>query len=118
MKSVILLLFWGFVFVISEFEFKDGKIHDFGKVKVNSEVTYDFEFKNTSKEMIRILNLTTTCGCTVADYPKEVKAGEVAKIKAKYNSGGSPGVFKKYITVFTTGKEEFIKLTIHGEVIL
>jgi hypothetical protein len=29
-----------------------------------------------------------------------------------------PGVFKKYITVFTTGKDEFIKLTIHGEVVL
>lgn len=117
MKSVALLLFLGFMFVTSEFEFKDGKIHDFGKVKVNSEVTYDFEFKNTSRETIRILNLTTTCGCTVADYPKEVKSGEVAKIKAKYTSGSSLGVFKKYITVFTSGKEEFIKLTIQGQIV-
>ena len=116
MDKLLVLVLGLFLIFSGDLEFQSGKNHDFGRIRMNAEVSHDFEFTNKGKQIIKILNVTTTCGCTVVDYPKEIKPGASAVITAGYAAGSVPGVFKKYITVFTSGQEEFVKLTVKGEI--
>ncbi len=117
MKTVLITIALLFCYTLSPIKFTSSKTHDFGEIKVNTKNEHSFEFINDSKETIKILNVTTTCGCTVAEYSKEVKPGEKGFIKASYQAPDHTTIFKKYITVFTNTEEQFIKLTIYGKVI-
>ena len=50
--------------------------HDFGEIKQNVEVQTSFNFKNTGKVPLVITNATSSCGCTVPEYPKEAIRGK------------------------------------------
>jgi hypothetical protein len=90
--------------------------HDFGKVKMNQSVTVEFEFTNPGLVPLIINSVKPSCGCTVADYPKEpIAPGASGKITVKYK-GSSPGYFSKSITVTTNATEPVSNLYIKGEV--
>jgi hypothetical protein len=79
-------------------------------------VTVQFEFTNTGSDPIIISNVATSCGCTVADYPKQpIKANEKSVITATYNAANI-GVFTKAITVTFANNETKI-LNIRGTVV-
>jgi hypothetical protein len=91
--------------------------YDFGQIEKNSPAVVEFEFKNKSMVPLVINSVRPTCGCTVADYPREpVKPGKSAKITVKYNTG-SIGHFTKSIIVSTNASEGETRLIITGEVI-
>jgi len=91
--------------------------YDFGKIVKNSPATAEFEFKNKSMVPLVINSVRPTCGCTVADYPKEpVQPGKSAIITVKYNTR-SIGHFSKSIIVSTNASEGETRLIIKGEVI-
>jgi hypothetical protein len=91
--------------------------YDFGKIVKNSPATVEFEFKNNSMVPLVINSVRPTCGCTVADYPKEpVQPGKSAAITVKYNTR-SIGHFTKSIIVSSNAGEGETKLIIKGEVI-
>ena len=48
--------------------------HDFGEIKQNVKVETSFVFKNTGKVPLVISNASSSCGCTVPEYPKEAIA--------------------------------------------
>jgi hypothetical protein len=76
--------------------------HDFGSLVSGEKVTYSFKFKNTGKELLVISNVSTSCGCTVSDYPRQpIKPGEGATIDVSYDSEGKHGLQNKTITVFS-----------------
>ena len=88
--------------------------YDFGKIKTGSQVYAEFEVKNTSMIPLIIKSVKPTCGCTVAEYPKQpVKPGASAKIKAAYNNL-YPGYFKKSIYVYANTQTEKTTLTFKG----
>ena len=90
---------------------------DFGQIVKNSPATAEFEFKNKSMVPLVINSVRPTCGCTVADYPKEpVQPGKSATITVKYNTR-SIGHFSKSIIVKTNASEGETRLIIKGEVI-
>lgn len=75
-------------------------VHDFGKVKQNSENKYSFKFTNTGKEPLLITNAVGSCGCTVPDYPKEpVAPGATASIDVVYKPGTQENQQEKTVTV-------------------
>lgn len=91
--------------------------YDFGQIVKNSPAAVEFEFKNSSMVPLVINSVKPSCGCTVADYPKEpVQPGKSAKITVNYNAK-SIGHFTKSIIVRSNAGEGETRLIIKGEVI-
>jgi len=91
--------------------------HDFGKIKQGVPVTYDFVFKNISKDPVVISSATASCGCTTPTWPqKPVPAKKSDKIKAGFNAANL-GSFTKTIHVNINGANQPLDLTITGEVL-
>ena len=91
--------------------------YDFGKVKQNVPVTYDFAFKNIGTQPLTIESATASCGCTTPVKPeKPIAKGKSDKIKAGFNAA-APGVFTKTITVKLAGVDMPVELKISGEVL-
>jgi hypothetical protein len=63
-----------------------------------------FTFKNTGSEPVRILKVSSSCGCTVPKMDKKVyQPGESGRIEAVFTYGGRMGIQRKRITVKTSG---------------
>ena len=103
-------------------EFEE-RVHDFGAInEVDGRVSFDFEFKNTSKKAVTLTNVQASCGCTTPNWPKEpIAPKKKGLIKVTYNPAGRPGNFSKSITVRyqQAGEEkpQVIVLNIKGNVI-
>lgn len=76
-----------------------------------------FKFTNVGKAKLVINYVSTSCGCTVAEYPKDyISPGASGEIKVTYDSKGKvPGPFKKAIQVYTNCKDDLARLIISGE---
>ena len=86
--------------------------HDFGEIKQNVEVQTLFQFKNTGKVPLVITNASSSCGCTVPEYPKEAIApGESGAIKVVYNGSGKDAITKT-VTLTTNTDQGSEMLTI------
>jgi len=127
MKNIITLI--AIVFISSlgfaqngpkiEFAAKDNSI-DYGKVSKGSDNGIrEFQFTNTGDAPLIIINVLSTCGCTVPTKPGEpIMPGKTGKITVKYNM--APGPIRKTITVesnavnYEAGR---VALKIKGEVI-
>jgi hypothetical protein len=89
---------------------------DFQKIEQGKPVTAEFDFTNPSMVPLIINSVSTSCGCTVADYPKEpVQPGKSGKIKVTFNAAAT-GPFTKTITVASNTSEGRSILNIKGEV--
>lgn len=103
-----------------EFTAKDNTI-DYGTVSKDSDSGMrTFEFKNTGNQPLIIMNVQSTCGCTVPSKPTEpIMPGKTGKIDVKYNM--APGPIRKTITVesnavnYEGGK---VPLKIKGDVVV
>lgn len=73
-----------------------------GEVKAGQEVELTWKFKNVGQKPLIIQDVAPTCGCTVADKPKEpIAPGEEGVIKATYRSSGDAGQHvNKKMTVY------------------
>jgi hypothetical protein len=82
-------------------DFKDT-LHDFGTLHEGEVVEYDFEFSNNGKTPLLITSAAGSCGCTVADYPRDpLQPGKSANMKVTFNSTGTHGGQDKAITIHT-----------------
>jgi hypothetical protein len=90
--------------------------HDFGTIAQNGNGSFDFIFSNTGKEPLLLKNVSTSCGCTVPEWPKEpIAPGAKGTVKVKYNTA-TIGPFTKTITVYSNGSTNPITLRINGTV--
>ena len=76
-----------------------------------------FKFTNVGDAKLVITAVHTSCGCTVADYPKDfISPGASGEITVTYNGAGKmPGKFKKNIQVFSNCKEDMTRVFITGD---
>ncbi|MCO5233586.1 MAG: DUF1573 domain-containing protein [Chitinophagales bacterium] len=73
---------------------------DLGEVIEGTKVKHAFEFKNTGNLPLIIQSAHGSCGCTVADYPKQAIApGENGNIAIEFDSEGRLGSNTKTVTV-------------------
>ncbi len=87
-----------------------------GEIAQGKPVTIEFEFTNASEAPVIVTNAQASCGCTVADYPKEpILPGKSAKITATYNAAAK-GVFTKNVTVYIQDEDPKV-LSFNGTVI-
>lgn len=85
-------------------------------IPYGSDFTFEFPFKNTSKEYVKIEDVKRSCGCTTPYFPSDsIKPGKKEKIIAKYDTK-RVGDFTKTLTVMIKGSEPIL-LTIKGKVL-
>jgi Protein of unknown function (DUF1573) len=93
------------------------EIYDFGTVFEGDVVTKDFYFTNTGTAPLLILNATSTCGCTIPEWPKSpVPPDSTSSIKVKFNTLNKPGAQSKEVTIFANTFPNTGKITIKGKV--
>ena len=102
-----------------EFKDKDNTI-DYGTTnKDDDSGLRSFEFTNTGDEPLVIINVQSTCGCTIPTKPTEpIAPGKTGKIDVKYNMHTGP--IRKTITVESNAvnvEEGRVAIKIKGEVI-
>lgn len=82
----------------------------------NAVHTVVFKFKNVGNAKLVINYVNTSCGCTVADYPKDyISPGGTGEIRVTYNGKDKyPGKFRKVISVYTNNGKTLTRLYIEG----
>ncbi len=66
------------------------------------KVTARFAFTNTGKTAVKVLDLKSTCGCTVATLERRTFApGESGEVVAVYSTAGRKGLHEAVLTVKT-----------------
>jgi len=79
----------------------DKTEHDFGTINEGETVTTEFNFTNTGKEDLIIVDARGSCGCTVPQYPKNtpIAPGASGKIMVSFDSNNKPGLQQKSVTL-------------------
>lgn len=80
--------------------------HDFGTIEQNAPQETIFTFTNTGDAPLIITDATSSCGCTVPDYPKNtpIAPGESGQMLVKFNGAGQNQVTKTITVTANTGK--------------
>ena len=75
-----------------------------------------FKFYHVGDYKLYINYVHTSCGCTVADFPKDpISPGGSGEISVTYDGTNKmPGKFRKTIQVFTNCKDELSRVYILG----
>lgn len=95
----------------------DKTTHDYGTVIKGGDGTCEFKFKNTGVEPLILSNVTSSCGCTVPEWPREpILKGKSGTIKVKYDTN-RVGSINKYVTVLSNAKTGSVQLHITGNVV-
>ena len=84
----------------------ENVVHDFGQIGPKTENICEFKFTNTGDSLLKITEVSKSCGCTPFTLDKEEYApGESGVLKVKYNSDEVPGEATKLLFVYTNDKE-------------
>ncbi len=98
-------------------DFFGKQSHNFGKITQGEKTEHDFEFKNTGKNPLTIINCKATCGCTVPDWQKTpIMPSEKSKIHVVFNSEGKIGQQNKAITITANTEPQQTVITMVGMV--
>jgi hypothetical protein len=93
------------------------KILDLGTVAKGDVVEANFKLVNEGSESLVVKSVRPTCGCTVADYDREIAAGGSGWVKAKLDTGDFSGPVSKSILVMTNDPQDpTVSLVIKAEV--
>jgi hypothetical protein len=95
-------------------------VYDFGNVGANTQNTCEFNFKNTGDDLLKITEVSRTCGCTVYSLEKkEYAPRESGILKVSYNAGSRPDSIEKHLYVSSNDKANpKIQLTIKADITL
>ena len=79
----------------------DKVSHDFGTIEEGETVQTAFNFTNTGKADLLIVDARGSCGCTVPKYPKNIpiKPGESGQILVSFDSSNKPNMQQKTVTI-------------------
>lgn len=95
-------------------------VHDFGQVKPKSTNLCEFTFKNRGDSLLKITNVSKTCGCTPFSLDKkEYAPGESGILKVEYNAGRKQGAVSRRLFVSSNDKAKpKVELIIKAEIVL
>ncbi len=94
----------------------DSTEHSFGNIREEGgRVDHSFQLRNKGDEPVVILSVSTTCGCTVAQFDrKPIMPDSTGIIRVTFDPMNRPGAFEKRISVQTSQGGPSIKLHISG----
>lgn len=92
---------------------------DFGSVQEGKTVENYFVVTNNGGDILKILNVRASCGCTAAKPDKDLlNPGESAKINFKFNTTGRFGHQEKFVYVNTNDPDKKeIRLKFYGNIV-
>ncbi len=88
----------------------DSAKKDFGKIPEGQKLQVAFRFRNTGTMPLVIARVQPSCGCTIAEQPKEpIAPGAEGQIRATFNSEGRTGINHKtlFVTTNTKGTQHY-----------
>lgn len=96
----------------------EPSVHDFGTIsEIDGSVSHTFTGINRGDKPVVIIEVITSCGCTVPQFSKQpIRPGEKTSIKITYNPENRPGVFSKDLGVYSSEKIKIATLTVKGAV--
>lgn len=101
---------------IAKIEFK-SEVIDYGEIEKGSDGVRVFEFTNTGNIPLVITEVTSSCGCTIPEKPKDpILPGKTGEIKVKYDTN-RVGPIRKTITVYSNANEPAKSIKIKGKVL-
>ncbi len=93
-------------------------VFDFGEINEGDIVNHEYSFTNTGTAPLLVLNATSTCGCTVPEWPKDPMApGGKGSIQVKFDSANKEGDQSKLVTIFANTFPNQSVVTIKGKVV-
>lgn len=97
--------------------FKDS-VYNFGNVdEEKGSVVCNFGFTNTGDAPLVITRVTSDCGCTSPDWPREaIDPGSTAILRVAFNPLNRPGPFSKNVHIYSNASNGMRTLTIKGDV--
>ena len=92
--------------------------YNFGTVTDGEKVVFSYRFVNPGKVPLVIDKAQPTCGCTIAESPKDpINTGDTGYIKIEFNSKGRVGEAHKTILVYSNAFQNFPALLLNGTVV-
>lgn len=84
----------------------DKSEHDFGTIEQGAAQETIFTFTNDGNAPLIITNATSSCGCTIPEYPKNkpIAPGESGELLVKFNGSGQNQVTKTITVSANTEK--------------
>ena len=94
--------------------------YDFGTIEQGSVATHDFVISNSGGDLLKISNVSASCGCTAAKPEKqELAPGESTNLKVSFNSTGRQGRQHKTIRIYSNDPQNpEMVLSFTGSVVL
>ncbi len=87
--------------------------HDFGSVKEGAVVDYTFKFANKGAGLLKISDITTSCGCTAALVSSDhLKPGEEGTLKVELDTKHRSGKMSRTVTVKSNDPKEPSKILV------
>jgi hypothetical protein len=91
----------------------DKTFHDFGQITQGIPQQTVFTFTNTGDAPLIITDATSSCGCTIPDYPKNtpIAPGEQGQMVVNFNGSGQNQVTKTInVQANTANGSELLKI--------
>jgi hypothetical protein len=80
---------------------------DFGKALQNKTLTKEFSLRNFGNEDLVISEVTTTCGCTVADLAtKTLKPGASTPLTVKLDTRSNQGKLERQVSIVSNDPQK------------
>lgn len=87
-------------------------MHEFGIIQTGKVVEHEFKFVNKGNAPLVIYDASSSCGCTIPEYPQEpIMPGQGGAIKVTYDSKGKIGTQNKIVTLKTSAGEKQIRMS-------
>lgn len=95
----------------------DCNMHDFGRLTSGEVISYSFHFRNTGNADLVISSCSASCGCTVADFPRNrIAPGDDGYIVVTFNSKGKSGQQYQEVNVFSNAQPARTQIKIMAQV--
>lgn len=99
---------------VARMEFEELEF-DFGEVKEGEVIEHTFKFTNTGKIPLLISHASSTCGCTIPEWPEEaIGPGEDGEILVKFNTKNKPNKQEKTVSVIANTYPSLNKVLVKG----
>lgn len=76
-------------------------VKEFGEVAKGDKLDWSFVIKNTGTADLQIIAAKPGCGCTVADFDKVIKPGQMGKVTTHVDTTNFSGPISKSVTLET-----------------
>ena len=94
--------------------------HDFGKIRKGEKINTSFHFKNIGMKPVQILQVQTTCGCTITEWSKTpIASGGTGEINVTFDTTvkDMTGKQTKTLLVISNALNKEVLISLEGEII-